>query len=511
MEYQQKRETVMVNELLYDGCEEQPIDLSLTLPDYCPDLQKILKCQVTPSITSSSVMGDSVDIQGVTTVRVLYLDIGGDQVRCYETTTNFSCRIPVQTTTGSGVVVPRVQVEYVNCRATGSRRLDIHGAFSLCAAVWEQREVSFLSGVEGDQVEQHLEDHTITVSNGLTQQLFSVEEVLSLGEGKPNAESLLRTDGTINVEELRPVDGQLLLKGTIDLKVLYLTDLRDALPETMAFVLPFQQQLDCGISREQDRLNVSLTLLGVTVKLQQDASGENSLLAAECKVLSMVQSYGETAVSMVDDVYDRAVEVTLEREQQTLLQYEGAVTERCSQKETLEFPEQTISKVIDVWSENCRLTTTVSEKGIDYQGTVRFCVLGKNSEGRIFYGERTLEVHHTRETETQGITRSDTSWEMGNVSYRITGGSALEVKWEMTLRTTLFRSETVGYLEAAIPNEDMVHPKDRSASLVLYYSEGGQSLWDIAKAYHTGVVDIQRENHLTEPVIDEPMMVLIPV
>ena len=35
-------------EQIFDGVQECPVDTEYTLPDYCADIQKILKCIVTP-------------------------------------------------------------------------------------------------------------------------------------------------------------------------------------------------------------------------------------------------------------------------------------------------------------------------------------------------------------------------------------------------------------------------------------------------------------------------------
>lgn len=48
MDYMLNREALAAGEVLYDGSQEQPVDLDISLPDYCPDIQRILKCQVYP-------------------------------------------------------------------------------------------------------------------------------------------------------------------------------------------------------------------------------------------------------------------------------------------------------------------------------------------------------------------------------------------------------------------------------------------------------------------------------
>ena len=54
---------------------EQPIDLDFSLPDYCPDIQKILKCQIYPTITEQTI-SDRLDVEGEVLVKLLYLDSG---------------------------------------------------------------------------------------------------------------------------------------------------------------------------------------------------------------------------------------------------------------------------------------------------------------------------------------------------------------------------------------------------------------------------------------------------
>ena len=43
MEYPLSKKTLSVNETVFEGCAEQPIDLDYSLPDYCPDMQKNIK------------------------------------------------------------------------------------------------------------------------------------------------------------------------------------------------------------------------------------------------------------------------------------------------------------------------------------------------------------------------------------------------------------------------------------------------------------------------------------
>lgn len=77
-------------DVLFDGCHEHPIDIDFTLPDYCSDIQKILKCRFSPEISSYSVMQDTLVCDGTCVIHVYYLDTHGDAVHSCEARQQFS-------------------------------------------------------------------------------------------------------------------------------------------------------------------------------------------------------------------------------------------------------------------------------------------------------------------------------------------------------------------------------------------------------------------------------------
>ena len=52
MEFNQENRSFCTCVSVLDTVAEQLADVDLTLPDYCPDIEKILKCTLTPKIQS---------------------------------------------------------------------------------------------------------------------------------------------------------------------------------------------------------------------------------------------------------------------------------------------------------------------------------------------------------------------------------------------------------------------------------------------------------------------------
>ena len=77
MELNLQKQTVSINETIYDGVVEQPLECDVLLPDYCPDIQKILRCEVVPSLLLTAVNGDKLSVDGMAMAHLYYLDENG--------------------------------------------------------------------------------------------------------------------------------------------------------------------------------------------------------------------------------------------------------------------------------------------------------------------------------------------------------------------------------------------------------------------------------------------------
>ena len=102
MQVKQKTQPYDTFDPVFDGSFEVPIDTEYNLPDYCPDIQKVLKCRVVPELSSYGVSEDTLRCEGVCDIRVLYLDAKGETLRCCDFTKEFSAAIKVKIRPGEG-------------------------------------------------------------------------------------------------------------------------------------------------------------------------------------------------------------------------------------------------------------------------------------------------------------------------------------------------------------------------------------------------------------------------
>ena len=160
MEYILEKNAVGVLTRALDSVSEQPVDIDFTLPDYCPDIEKILRCKITPKIYNRNLSGGQLQIDGTTVVNILYTD-NKDNIRACEQSIPFNTSFSVKEVPDNYVIETEVKCEYLNYRPLSQRRITVHGAFSLYAKVYTKGSVELYSPNEESNLEYNTEEITL--------------------------------------------------------------------------------------------------------------------------------------------------------------------------------------------------------------------------------------------------------------------------------------------------------------------------------------------------------------
>ena len=311
MEYVLLKKALSVCEAVFEGSSEQPVDIDFTLPDYCPDIEKILKCTATPYISMKNLSGGNLEIDGVVNIKVLYLDSKNKTIRCCEHTSPFSCSFTIKGDSENAVASVSLKTEYVNCRALTPRRLDIHGAFTVSARVLKESQQEIPEAVQGDDVEQKSSTVPISSLVGISSGIININETLDIGKNRPAPQTIIRTELTVSHSEPKLAAEKLIVKGEAVLKILYVTDLETGELDTAEFSIPINEMLDASGISDSDTCDMELTVQSYEAGLKSDFDDDSTLISFEAKLCVMATVYNEDTVKIIDDAYSRAYELDL--------------------------------------------------------------------------------------------------------------------------------------------------------------------------------------------------------
>lgn len=501
MQVQRKTKPYDYFDPVFDGSYEVPIDTEYNLPDYCPDIQKVLKCRVVPELSSYGVSDDTLRCEGVCDIRVLYLDSKGEALRCCDFTKEFSAAIKVKAAEEKAVAWVRAAVEHITCRAVNARRLDLHMAVCLKALAVVQRREELTCGLEGDGVERLSQRRMASQAvNGLSHH-FTIEDRLPLKNGKPPIESILRKEVACRVTDCKLAQGQLSVSGRADVAFLYTSSVDGSL-EKMSASMDFSQVIECTGASEDCQCDLRVVAGVSSVQPREDDVGEFTSADVSVKVFLTAFLYQACEVELVADAYSTQCPLELRFAQSSLLEVQEVYSEALKKKCSLTVTEEEIQKVVDLWCEQESVQSTCQEGQLTYRVRYTVCLLYRGSSGRLLYLEKGFEGTFTTGLEGSAARRSDTVSQTDLWEYRISDKNTVEASVETWVSSLLYSRESVKYLASAGVGEG-AQPYPRSPQLRVYYASQGERLWDIAKSHRVLLSDLREQNDLYDDALPD--------
>ena len=507
MEFNQENRTFCTAVTVLDTVAEQLADIDLTLPDYCPDIEKILKCTLTPKIQTKSLSGGQLQVDGYCVVNVMYVESIKKTIRCCEQSVNFSQSFSVKETPDNPVIITKTKPEYINCRALSPRRLVMHGAFSLYAKVQISAKTSIYSANDS-RLETYRKKVGCANLKSLCQEQFNVCEEISVGD-KPAIESIIRSSVDAVITDAKAVTGKLMLNGEISLKLFYLANVESGETEKIDYLLPFNQIIDCEGIDEKTVNNVSIDLMSYDIRLKNDVMSDKPSIIVDVKLCVTEEGYLIDEEDFVIDAYSVSCASKPEFEQIVISSEVAPLNESQMEKISVKVDDGKISKILDIYSDSVTGEQVHSDSGIKVSGKINICMLALNEDNFPVFIERSCDYEHSFAPATDFNELKSLRLHISSISYRLSDDNTVEIRCELKLSGCAEKSEKI----RAVCSTELFEDKPIASvncALTLYFAKQGESLWDIAKAHNTRLDLLLSENSAESITVDSPQMLLIP-
>lgn len=510
MDFKLNREIFTATETQLDSSYEQAVEQDMLLPDYYPDIFRVLKCRLMPRIVSHSINGDKLTYELVAVVKILYLSEGSNKLCSVEQRFTFtkSCDIP------SGLKNPMVsaipKTDYINCRVVNQRRLDLRGAVSVRIKLTAEKSRSAVSDISGAGIQLFSEAVTYPTSRLYASKRVTIVEEMELSEAKPHISSVVRTSCNADITEQKIVSGKLVIKGEAQVSMLYSSDTDDSSGlETMRFSIPFSQICDLEGLSEGYELFCDIMSCGCDILVK----GEN-MKTIECELVMLlnVRAIRYETRELVTDVYSTAYECVPQVSQEKIECVPVKLSETHTQTATLTCQEGEISSICDVFSTVSAISARFSpeKNAFIVSGNLTFTAIGKNDSGTPVYLETDCAFEHKIDSECATedcIFTPQVS--VTACSYTLEGSDSVEIRTELSVSGYITKLVTKS-LVTALELTDTPCDKSDVGALTLYFAKSGERIWDIAKNYRISKNAVMSENELSCDTVSEDRMLLIP-
>lgn len=501
MELPVKFEKAACWQTLYNGVVSREELSESMLPDAMPDLARVLEVESQVFLETQTASG-RVAFSGRIRSEVLYQPEEGG-IRSIQVVTPFQFGEEIAGVEEQCVIHAKVRSATGDVRVLNPRKLLLRIGMLVELQAFKPEEQA-CSGTLPQEEKWGLESRTVEETTemicAVPRKPFAFEDRLVLPGGGQKAERILKWRPICSVSEARVVGSKLVLKGKVTL--LFLMSSEEGELFRSGFDLPFSQIMEAGGASERATAQAEVHLTDCSYELMDGGS----TVEISFDLLAQAVLREERQLELTVDAYSTGYPLDLETSPMSCIQMAESGTLRQNVQELIECGME-LQRVQDI-----RADLGLSGQSIDgttrtltVDVTIHACVCEEG--GRITSLSRTYPVSVQLEAPPEAEVRFDCAVSdlQGD---RASGGA--EVRFSVLFSYAVYRRKTVEVLCKLTVDEDQPRDCSESPSLVLRRVQSGETLWELAKDYHTRGKDILEANGLEGEDLEEGSFLLIP-
>lgn len=511
MDLKINRELITVSECIFDGVQEQSAELDYILPDYYPDIFKLVKCCVTPSILSRSINGDSLSYELLADIKILYCSEKSNTIQCVSQKQRYTKTIQLGESADNPEILIIPKTDHINCHAVNQRRINMQCAVSVKIRVCGERTQEVICDIFGMNAQMKKLPVEYASKKLSVQKSLTINEDIELNDSKPPVLSIVRCETVPGSADQKILAGKLVAKGEVSVKVLYSCD---GGMETMRFTLPYSQIADMEGLDESYVCTVKPCVALCDITTSADGNGDARTLKCELKLSLDCTAVKSRTAMLVSDVYSTVYPCEFASSNLKAEQTPLCINESFRRSFQMSCNEETVEAVYDAWCIPKNINTRIDpdSKSLIISGMLDYCVMIKNENGNPSVIEKeeafeqSIPLENAEENSTAEITANVTE-----CSYTITSDNNISIKSEIRITGCLYKSSVCEAITEVRFDDSVKKSRDGDYALKLYFCDGNEDVWDIAKRYSTSVGAIMEENDLENEKLTDSGMLLIPI
>ena len=478
------------------------LDDDFIVPDTMSDMAEVILDSGIIQLEPVKVQRERITVRGKLDFHVLYRKEEGG-LQALGGSIPFEEAINVPDLDEKDYVSVSWQIEDLNTEMIHSRKIGIKAIVTLEAKAESLYDTEAAVDVRGEDDEIHLQVRRERIPAAAIalrrKDTYRLKQDITLPGSKPVIERMLWTEMKLAGCQAKPLDGQIHLEGTLMVFALYEGG-ESGMVQWVEESIPFSGEVEMQGAAADMIPVIGLKLIHRDLEEKPDYDGEMRELSVDAVIELDVRLYEEQELELLQDLYATNREIVLDTGEAVFDQILTRNFGKCRVAEKVEM--ETDPRVLQI----CHSSGSVKLDGVEVRenalavdGVLEVKLLYLTDEdARPVQAETRLVPFHY-EAEAPGITE-DSIWYLEPGLEQLTavmaGGGQAELRGVITLDLFVLQPETRQIILQA-----QVHPVDTEKmkampGIVGYLVQPGDSLWDVAKRFHTTEKSILEANEL---------------
>ncbi len=497
-----QRFNVIHPEEIFFQTKEQPLETDILLPDYYPEISKILDCSVTLQEEAVTLTADKISISGAAKFTLLYAS-AENELQIYETVSKYTKLI-----TGSGfepddICLVDQTVGTVNYRAVSPRKMEIRGAAAVKVSVIRKTETQCLCEITDERVQARHRVADVFQMHSFSASKLEIKEEIGLPDSNKSIRSVFNVNTKITFNESKAVSNKLMLNGSAEVSFMYISAENNVIG-THIINMPFTKIVDVNGVQENDICYVFVKNVQASIDYDKnDPTGANASVKIEAQLVFVTGT--DIKISYIDDVYAVNGGVRTAFNNIHLCNNVAVQSVYPAFEGELQTYDVTGGDIVDKSVKDITCGITFNAEQINISGGFTLRIVVKSADGQYFCVSRNCLYSEQYEIRDAGCFHIAAA-SFGSVSAEFCREGVLKFRGNLAVNLLQLCGNDAKIVSDAVFTEKSGET-DRE-KIVLYYGMKGENVWNIAKENKTPVIAMRELNALDSDVLKEDKLLV---
>ena len=466
---------------------ESLIEGRLSLPSEKADIDRILFIQGRVHVSAEPTDG-RIFMDGNVVFSVVYISDSGD-IESFDASSPFRHSEELSGA-GSGMnVQTKGNVRDVEYTADDPRTVYVKGIVSVALRGTMPRSIETVNGAGQPELQVKMANQPLAVTRDLKRDTVMMREDVRIPQSMPMAIRILFSDAYPTIKSVHAEDMKIIVEGELKITALYISEDRGAPLQQLSESVPFGQIIPTDNMEPDDNIVADANLLDFGLSTIEDA-GDILRVNARIGITCGTRAMRDT--EYMEDAYSLANKLNISYADQTCRQLKRWGCVRSFTRSSVSIPstQPGVSRIVCFKATPVILAARPGEGRVYLEGLMSYTMCYTSPDGIYSHsGEAPFEA----EALLDGVSSNDEIEASADVENASCEGTGRDIGVKFMLDVSIRAYAEVG-IRLVTDIKDTEEPNVRSNGITIYFADGGESTWDIAKRYATTPDNIKKFN-----------------
>lgn len=479
------------------------------VPDTKPDILKLIQVDSDASIKDKYIENGKLVICGRVDYKVLYVpDRENEKIKSIETSMEYKQVIDAGEADDEAYILAKSTIDRVEFNTLNSRKLHLRAIVHTDYEVCNINIIEVCSDIKEDaekQISNLLFENTVNIS----EHEFTVKERLEIPSGENSVCEILKTDVKINDTEYKSVTGKVIVKGAVEICILYVDDNGDI--KFTEAECPFTEVLDASEISDDTICDIDYSILCVTAVAEPDIDGDLREIVVDIDVSASIKASNTIEESILKDCFIPHANSQCIREKITLKSISERPVSQNMIREIIDVPDNipSVSEIYNILTNAIIAKSELQNGKIICEGKIETYILylSDSNENPIYSLKKDIPFSYMIEckNDVSGL-ECQIKTMIKHSSYNLNSNGEIEVRCHLSIECMLIKEIIVENITDIILN-----PCNDRQGIVIYFADKDEKIWDIAKRYNVSCDSLGKFNDIDGDKLEESCKLFIPM